>query len=351
LPLASCLLNGVSLDRLRGTIIRPLFFRPPFYYMILHRFYITVNMVLQCRVILSLKKVKGDYIVKKKILMSSIFVLILALLFGCGKNKGEFNTDRMITVVSREDGSGTRGAFIELTGLEEKDSDGNKKDTTTKEAIITNKTDVMIQTVAGDDYAIGYISLGSLNDSVKAVKLNGVEATADNVKNGSYTLARPFNVAVKGEGTSLAKDFIDFILSSKGQEVVSAAGYIGVKDEAVSYSGNKPEGKIVIGGSSSVGPVMEKLVEAYKEVNSNAEIELQVTDSTSGMTGAMEGTLDIGMASRELKDSEKAELTSVVIAKDGIAVVVNNNNPLEDLTMDEVKEIFNGSITSWSEVK
>lgn len=293
----------------------------------------------------------------KKILICCLLILaIITMLVGCNNNGnnsqgGQFNFEKLITVVSREDGSGTRGAFIELTGLEEKDAEGNRKDTTTKEAIIANKTDVMIQTVAGDDYAIGYISLGSLNDSVKAVKLNGVEATADNVKSGSYTLARPFNIATKGEATGLTKDFIDFILSSEGQEVVDAEGYIAVSQDPVPYSGSKPDGKIVVGGSSSVGPVMEKLIEAYRAINSGAQIELQVTDSTSGMTGAIDGTLDIGMASRELKESETAELTPVVIAKDGIAVVVNNNNPLEDLTMDNIKGIFNGSLTTWSELK
>lgn len=279
-----------------------------------------------------------------------IFVLILSLLVGCTSQAKGFDSGRLINVVSREDGSGTRGAFIELTGLEEKDANGNKKDTTTQEAIIANKTDVMMQTIAGDDYSIGYISIGSLNENIKALKIDGAEATAENIKNGSYTLARPFNIATKGEPTGLVKDFIDFILSAEGQEIV-ADDFVAVNAGAAPYSGSKASGKIVVGGSSSVGPVMEKLIEAYQAMNTHAVIELQVNDSTAGMTGAIDGNVDIGMASRDLKDSEKAELTPIVIALDGIAVVINNNNPLEEVTMEQLKEIFNGSTTNWSELQ
>ncbi len=203
-------------------------------------------------------------------------------------------------------------------------------------------------TVAGDRYAIGYISTGSLNDTVKAVKIDGAEATGENIKNGSYTVSRPFNIATKGEPSGAVKDFIDYILSADGQAIVSNT-YIAVSD-APAYSGDKPSGKIVIAGSSSVSPLMEKLIEAYKEVNPNAEIELQTNDSSAGMQATMDGNSDIGMASRALKDSEKEQLTSIEIALDGIAVVVNNDNPLENLTKEQVQKIFVGEILNWSEV-
>lgn len=267
-----------------------------------------------------------------------------------GTKSSAFDTNRTITVVSREDGSGTRGAFIELFGIEEKDDAGNKVDKTTTEAIIANKTDVMLTNVSGDTYAIGYVSLGSLSSSVKAVKIDGTEATPENVKNGTYKIARPFNIATKAEISEVAQDFIDFILSQEGQEVVTD-GYIQIDDAAPAYSGSAPEGKIVVAGSSSVSPIMEKLKEAYLAINPNATIEIQTSDSTSGMNGAIEGTCDIGMASRDLKDSELAELTSTSIALDGIAVVVNNDNPVESLTSDNVKSIFTGEVEAWSEVE
>ena len=252
-----------------------------------------------------------------------------------------------ITVVSREDGSGTRGAFIELFGVEEKDESGEKVDNTTEEAIITNSTDVMLTSVAGDTYAIGYVSLGSLNDTVKAVKIDGAEATVENIKSGTYKIARPFNIATKGEVSEAAQDFINYIMSGDGQKVISDNGYIG-DDSAAAFESNGAEGKVVVGGSSSVSPVMEKLIEAYKAVNANVEIELQTSDSTTGMTGAADGTLDIGMASRELKDSETEEgLIATKIAMDGIAVIVNQENPVEDLSSDTVKGIFTGGTTTW----
>ena len=217
------------------------------------------------------------------------------------------------------------------------------------EAVIANKTDVMLTNVAGDEYGIGYVSLGSLSSSVKAVKVDGVEATAENVKNGTYKVARPFNIATKSDISDVAQDFIDYILSSEGQERVSD-GYIKINDDAQPYAGSKPAGKIVVAGSSSVSPVMEKLKEAYLKVNTNAEIELQTSDSTAGMTGAMEGTCDIGMASRELKDSESAALTATPIALDGIAVIVNPQNPTDDMSTEDIKDIFTGTKTMWSEI-
>ena len=259
----------------------------------------------------------------------------------------DFDHTSAIAVYSREDGSGTRGAFIELFGVEEKDESGEKVDNTTEEAIITNRTDVMLTSVAGDTYAIGYVSLGSLNDTVKAVKIDGAEATVENIKSGTYKIARPFNIATKGEVSEAAQDFINYIMSGDGQKVISDNGYIG-DDSAAAFESNGAEGKVVVGGSSSVSPVMEKLIEAYKAVNANVEIELQTSDSTTGMTGAADGTLDIGMASRELKDSETEEgLTATKIAMDGIAVIVNQENPAEDLSSDTVKGIFTGGTTTW----
>jgi len=260
-----------------------------------------------------------------------------------------FADTKEISVVSREDGSGTRGAFIELFGIEVKGDDGSRKDMTTKEAIIAKQTDVMMQNIVGDKYAIGYISLGSMNSTVKALLIDGVEATAENVKNGSYPVARPFNVATKGELTGLAKDFLDFVMSAEGQAVV-AKSYIAVADDAAPFAGNKPAGKIVVAGSSSVTPIMEKLKEAYLEINPNAAIEIQQSDSSAGMTGVLDGTCDIGMASRDLKDSELANLTPLQIALDGISIIVNNDNPLDGLGAEQVRGIFTGEITRWSEL-
>lgn len=255
-----------------------------------------------------------------------------------------------ITLISREDGSGTRGAFIELFGVEVKGEDGSKKDMTSKEAIIANKTDVVLVNVAGDESAIGYVSMGSLNGTVKALAIDGVAATTENVKNKTYPIARPFNIAYKGELSAVAQDFVNFILSKEGQEVV-AASYIAVDDAAAPYAGESPEGKITVAGSSSVTPIMEKLREAYLAVNPKAAVEIQLSDSTAGMNAAIEGTADIGMASRALKDSESEKLESLAIALDGIAVVVNPANELEDLEKDTVRAIFTGEITDWSEAK
>ena len=239
-----------------------------------------------------------------------------------------------VTIVSREDGSGTRGAFIELFGIEE----------------ITNNTSVMLTTVADNEYAIGYVSLGSLNDSVKALKIDGAEATAENIENGSYKVSRPFNIAVKKDlNNKVAKDFMSFIMSTEGQKVVADEKYIAVAD-VKDYAGTKPSGSCVVGGSSSVSPLMEKLIEAYKAVNPNASIELQTSDSTTGMTSTIEGSYDIGMASRELKEEEAAELEPTVIATDGIAVVVNNANPLDELSADQVKDIYVGNVSTWDEI-
>lgn len=258
---------------------------------------------------------------------------------------------KKITVVSREDGSGTRGAFIELFGIEEKDASGKKIDNTTEDANITNSTEVMMQTVAGNPAAIGYTSLGALNSSVKALKVDGAEATVANVKSGSYKVTRPFNIATKESVSEAATDFINYILSAEGQKVVEDKGYISEGNKGA-FKSNGASGKVVVGGSSSVTPVMEKLIEAYKKVNANVTIELQQSDSTTGMTQAGDGTVDIGMASRELKDSEKSKgLKGTKIAIDGIAVIVNKDNSLDSITSEQVKSIFTGKVTDWSQVK
>jgi len=302
--------------------------------------------------------------VKKVLAFGLAAVMTATLLTACGGNKdtadnndsgkeagttSEFDASNDITVVSREDGSGTRGAFIELFGIEEKDENGEKVDKTTVDANITNSTEVMMSSVAGNEYAIGYVSLGSLSDSVKAVKIDGAEPTEENIKSGTYKVYRPFNIATKGDPSDIAQDFINFILSQEGQKVVSENGYIAL-DDVKPYESNGATGKVVVAGSSSVTPVMEKLKEAYEAVNKEAEIEINQSDSTTGMTSAMSGICDIGMASRELKEEEAAELTATVIANDGIAVIVNKSNTAEELTSEQVKAIFTGESTAWEEV-
>lgn len=256
-----------------------------------------------------------------------------------------------INVLSREDGSGTRGAFIELFGIEQKNENGEKIDYTTEECDITNSTSVMMTSVAGNPNAIGYISLGSLNSTVKALAIDGAEATVANIKAGSYGIARPFNIATLQEISPAAQDFMNFIMSAEGQAVIEAHGCIPVAEQAEAFAGGKVSGKVVISGSSSVTPVMEKLKEAYEALNPNVVIELQQTDSSSGMSSAKDGVCDIGMASRQLKDSELAAgLTSTTIAMDGIAVIVSNDNPVNDLTSQQVRAIYMGEVTDWSEV-
>ena len=261
----------------------------------------------------------------------------------------DFDASTDISVLSREDGSGTRGAFIELFGIEQKDADGNKVDMTTEEAAITNSTSVMMTSVANDRYALGYISLGSLDDTVKAVKIDGAAPSVDTVKDGSYKVVRPFNIVVNEEAlTPVDQDFINYILSADGQAVVTENGYIAL-DAEEAFESDMSEGKIVVGGSSSVSPVMEKLIEAYQAINTNAEIELQTTDSTTGVSSTIEGTYNIGMASRELKDTEEG-VTAIKIADDGIAVIVNNDNPIEELTSEQVLSVYTGETLTWDEL-
>ena len=263
----------------------------------------------------------------------------------------DFDADQDITVISREDGSGTRGAFIELTGVEEKNADGQKVDNTTEAAATQSSTNGVMTAVANDETAIGYISLGSLNDSVKAVKVGGVAASAETVKDGGYTLARPFNIVTNGEATDpVAVDFIAYCLSKDGQALATEEGYVGSEGE--DYTSTQPEGKITVGGSSSVSPLMEKLIEAYKTVNPNAELELLTSDSTTGVSGALDGSYTIGMASRELKNSEtEGGAVATVLALDGIAVVVNPANTVEDLTVDQIKGVYTGELTVWSDLQ
>lgn len=298
----------------------------------------------------------------KKITATALFgVLAVSAFAGCGSassssngssdagsDAAKFDASKTISVVTREEGSGTRDAFTELTGVLVKDGD-NKTDNTTTSAVTINSTEAVITNVKDNEAAIGYISLGSLNDTVKALKIGGVEATADNVKSGDYAVSRPFNIAYKGELSDVAQDFVDYIMSSDGQKIVSDNGYVTVSENAA-YGGKKPSGKISVAGSSSVSPVMEKLAEAYQKVNTNAKVEIQTSDSSAGMQSAMGGTCDIGMASRDLKDEEKSALKVETIAKDGIAVIVNNANTCDDLTLDQVKSIYTGETTVWSDI-
>lgn len=288
----------------------------------------------------------------KRIIFISLAIILGVLITGCSSDKSTGNKEKSfkgesISVISREDGSGTRGAFIELFGIQVKNADGTKKDMTTKDATVVSSTDVVLKDVASDDYAVGYVSLGSLNGTVKAIQIDGVNATEENVKNGSYKISRPFNIVTKGEQKGVAKDFIDFILSAEGQKVVSSS-YITIDEKAPSYKGGKPSGKIVVAGSSSVTPIMEKLQEAYLKINPNAKIEIQMSDSTTGINSTINGTCDIGMASRDLQDSEKAKVTSTKIALDGIGVIVNKNNPVKNLTTEEVQKIYVGKTTKWN---
>ncbi len=288
----------------------------------------------------------------KKILATVAAGLIaMASLAGCGSTGSSssasgFDTKSNISVITREDGSGTRSAFIELTGVQE-EKDGTKTDNTLSSAIVQSSTQAVLTGVAGDPTAIGYISLGSLNDTVKAAKIDGVEPTSETVKDGSYKISRPFNIATKDNLSEAAQNFIDYILSKEGQEIVNK-DYVEAVDNAEPFAGAKGKGKVKVGGSTSVSPVMEKLAEAYQKVNKDVTVEVNTSDSSTGMSQAAEGTVDIGMASRELKDSETAKgIKGTVIAKDGIAVIVNKSNTVEDIKLDQLKGIYTGSITTW----
>ena len=308
---------------------------------------------------------------KKKVLAAVLMGAMVFSMAACGSNDSGSSSDSTttednassdigsdasapsgtISVLSREEGSGTRGAFVELFGVEEENADGEKVDNTTVDAQVTNSTAVMMTGVAQDPQAIGYISLGSLDDSVKALKVDGAEASAENVKNGTYKVSRPFNIVTGDSLSDVAQDFVDYILSSDGQAIVGE-DYIPVDDAAEAYAGTSPEGSVVVAGSSSVSPVMEKLKEGYEAVNPNASIEIQTSDSTTGVESTISGICDIGMASRELKDTETSEgVTGTQIAIDGIAVIVNNENSMTDITSDQVKQIYTGEVTNWEDLQ
>lgn len=291
---------------------------------------------------------KRFYIMKTRTSkLAAIFTsvaLAATMLASCGGNSDK------ITVISREDGSGTRGAFIELTGIEEKDSNGNKTDNTKKDALICKSTDVVLTQVSGDKNAIGYISFGSLNDTVKALKVEGVEPSTATIESGDYKIVRPFNIAVKDGLSDAAQDFENYILSSDGQDIIEKAGYIKIDKSAAAYASNNASGKVVVSGSSSVTPVMEKLAEAYQKANTNVTVDVQQSDSSTGIKDAINGTSDIGMASRDISDDELSQgIKSVTIAQDAIEVIVNKDNAVEDITMDEIKAIYTGSKTTWSD--
>ena len=278
------------------------------------------------------------------VFLAALIGLIAAVVrFGC-----EPDDPFEIAVISREDGSGTRSAFVELTGIEETDPNGEKIDQTTVEAIVANNTNVVMTTVAGNRCAVGYISLGSLNETVKPLKIDGVEISVESIHSDEYKLARPFTVAYRGELSETARDFLDFVLSDAGQAGVASAKYVPVSSGDYRTDGGR-SGKIVIGGSSSVAPVMEKLKEAYRALNPGVEIEVQPSDSTTGALNAIEGIVDLAMASRELKGSEREALTPVAIARDGIAVIVHRDNPIESITLAQLRAVFTGELLSWNE--
>ncbi len=280
-----------------------------------------------------------------KVLTLGLAAVMMFSLASCGGG-GDSASGEDITVVSREEGSGTRDAFTELTGVLADDVD-NTVDT----AEISNSTSVVIQSVAGNSAAIGYISLGSLDDSVKAVQVDGVDATVENVTSGDYKLQRPFNIVTNGEVGELPQDFIDFIMSADGQAIIEEEGYIKINDSAEAYEPSGLEGTITLAGSTSVSPVMEVLADEYKALNSGVTIEIQQTGSGAGIQSTIEGVCDIGMASRELEDEEAAEgLTSQAIALDGIAVIVNSENSVDNLTTEQIRQIFTGEITNWADV-
>lgn len=284
----------------------------------------------------------------------SFLAMMLAsvILVGCkGKvNDATYKGKENINVISREEGSGTRSAFVEIVNLLEK-KDGKKMDLTTKEAVIQNNTNGVLMSVLQDKSAIGYISLGYLNDKVKALKIDGADAKIVNIQNKKYKIARPFNLVYKENLDELSKDFLDYILSKDGQKVVENEKFITVKGNEKEYVSKGKKGKIVISGSTSITPLMEKLKENYIKLNSNVEIEIQSVGSSAGIKSTLENISTIGMVSRQLKEDEKEKLKNVEIAVDGIVVVVNKENSLSDISMENVKKVFKGEIKDWSKLK
>lgn len=295
-----------------------------------------------------------------KKIISFILLGVMALSFGvgCGSNSGSDsgsnggseNTLTPINVVSRESGSGTRGAFVEITGVLEKDSSGNSVDRTFDNAIIQNGTNAIITTVSNDKNAIGYISIGSLNDTIKALDVDGVSPTAENVQNGSYKIARPFNITFTEDISDLAQDFVNYILSSDGQAVVVSSGYTQASNEETSYTPSNMSGIITVVGSTSVNPVMEKLAEAYMALNPDVSIEIQSVGSSAGVQASIDKTADIGMASREIRDSESAQVSYLPIAIDGIAMIVNKDSQVSNITLEDIRLVYTGEKINWEEL-
>lgn len=283
-----------------------------------------------------------------------------------------FAQEGPITVISREDGSGTRGAFVEIVGVE----DENGNDLTTTEATIQNQTSGVMQAVGNDPQAMGYISLGSLDDTVKAVNVDGAEASAEAIVAGDYPIARPFLLAWNAEEelSEVSADFLNFIHSQEGQTVVEEEGYIAVTESGSQAEGEETEaaeetegasgaaslpnyepagegleGTIEIVGSTSVTPIMERLAEVYGEYQNGVEINVSSVGSSAGIEAAINGTADFGMSSRALDEDEAGQVNSEEIAIDGIAVIVNLDNPVEELSLDTIRSIFLGEITAWEE--
>ena len=290
----------------------------------------------------------------KKILALVVSAAVVFTIFaGCGSfiSQGDFNAEREIIVISRESGSGTRGAFIELTGIEVRGEGGTVTDQTSVEATIGNGANAIISNVAGDIYAVGYVSIGSISDTVSTVSVDGKAPTAENILAGDYVIARPFIIVTSDNLSPLTEEFISFIMSAQGQEIV-AQRYIPIDLNAPDFQSVGHNGTIVIGGSTSVSPVMELLSEGYRAMNPNANIEVHVSGSGAGITGTIEGLLDIGMSSREIRDSEMEQLgQQITICMDGIAIIVNNENPTENITSEQVRGIFTGEITRWSDIQ
>ena len=287
----------------------------------------------------------------RKTISAMLGMLLIAAVFaGCGVSEAEFNPAREITVVSREDGAGTRGAFIDLLGIRETTGDGRVTDHTTAEAIIANGTSMVLGSVIGNRYAIGYISVGSLSDLIKALEIDGAAPTPENIRSGAYPIARNFYIAMREQPADAAVvDFIDFILSAQGQQVVEESGYLSARPGAPAFYSALPGGRVVVVGSTSVFPVMEMLAQAYREINPGVNIEIHAQGSTAGITATIEGISQIAMLSRELSESERQTLTPIAIAIDGIAVIANNDNPITGLSADALRAIFTGAITRWSE--
>jgi phosphate transport system substrate-binding protein len=288
----------------------------------------------------------GGSIMKKLLAIILALAAIVGVLAACGGNGDDAQE---ITVVSREDGSGTRGAFVELLGIQES-VDGTTTDRTTAEAVIANSTSIVMTNVAQNPDAIGYIALGSLNDSVTALRIDGVEATPENIMSGAYAVQRPFIIVYRDDLSDVARDFMNFIMSAEGQAVVAGRNYIVAVPDANSYTGGGLSGRIVVSGSTSVVPIMEHLREAYIELNPDVEVEVHSAGTTAGIVATTDGTADIGMSSREIRPAELEQVNEAVIAFDGIVVIVNNDNPVNNLTAEQVRDIFIGEITDWSEV-